>query len=95
MKFDYSNIPAPWIESYGSVKPNLDYPPKTMAEAVLDTAKADPEFTALSFMGRKIPYSALAANIHLAAKAFYALGVRPGQRVLVCLPNVPQAIYCL
>ena len=95
MKFDYSNIPSPWLESYGAVKPNLDYPPKTMAEAVLDTAKADSDFTALSFMGRKIPYSTLAANIHLAAKAFYALGVRPGQRVLVCLPNVPQAIYCL
>ena len=95
MKFDYSNIPAPWIESYGSVKPNLDYPPKTMAEAVLDTAKADPEFTALSFMGRKMPYSALAANMHLAAKAFYALGIGAVPSMVHPLSAVGELVFYL
>ena len=95
MRFDYSNVPTPWLSSYDGVSPTLDYPEKSMSAAVLDTAAAEGDFTALSFMGRKISYTEMAGQIELVAKSFYALGVRPGQRVLVCLPNVPQAIYCL
>lgn len=95
MTFDYSNISAPWLSSYGEVPAHLDYSDKTMSQAVLDTAAAEGDFPAMTFMGRKISYTELAENIELTARSFYALGVRTGQRVLVCLPNVPQAIYCL
>ena len=95
MKFDYSNVPTPWLSSYDGVPPTLDYTDKTMAQAVLDMAAAEGKFPALSFMGRKIGYSEMADSIHLVAKSLYALGIRPGHRILVCLPNVPQAIYCL
>ena len=95
MKFDYSNVPTPWLSSYDGVPPTLDYTDKTMAQAVLDIADAEGKFPALSFMGRKISYSEMANSIDLLAKSFYALGIRPGHRILVCLPNVPQAIYCL
>ena len=86
---------SPWTSSYGDLPFHLNYSEKSMSETVLATAAADPEFTALSFMGRKIPYKVLAAEIDRTAKAFYNLGIRPGTRVLVCMPNVPQAIYCL
>jgi len=95
MKFDYSNIKAPWLSSYDGVPPTLDYSEKSMSEAVLDMAAAEKDFTALTFMGRKISYSRMAEEIELTARSFKALGIRPGQRVLVCLPNVPQAVYCL
>ncbi|MBP5559566.1 MAG: AMP-binding protein [Bacteroidales bacterium] len=95
MKFDYSNISMPWRDSYGDVPSSLEYSEKTMSEAVLAMAEAEKDYPALTFMGRKISYSDMAAAIDLTARSFYALGVRPGQRVLVCLPNVPQAIYCL
>ncbi len=95
MKFDYSNISMPWRDSYGDVPPSLEYSEKTMSEAVLAMAEAEKDYPALTFMGRKISYSDMASAIDLTARSFYALGVRPGQRVLVCLPNVPQAIYCL
>lgn len=95
MKFDYSNVATPWLSSYDGVPPTLDYTDKTMSEFILDVAKEEGKYPALSFMGRKISFTEMAANIELVAKAFYAIGVRPGQRVLVCLPNVPQAIYCL
>ncbi len=95
MKFDYSNVPTPWLSSYDGVPPTLDYTEKTMSGAILDMAAAEGGYPALTFMGRKISFAEMAANIDLVARSFYALGVRPGQRVLVCLPNVPQAIYCL
>ena len=95
MKYKLDNVSTPWLESYGEVPSNLDYSEKTMSEVVLDTASREGDFPALSFMGRKISYKSLAENIDLVARAFYSIGVRAGQRVLVCLPNVPQAIYCL
>lgn len=95
MKYKLDNVSTPWLESYGEVPSNLDYSEKTMSELVLETASREGDFPALSFMGRKISYKSLAENIDLVARAFCSIGVRAGQRVLVCLPNVPQAIYCL
>ena len=95
MKFDYSNVAAPWRSSYDGVPPTLDYSEKTMSEAVLHMAETEKDYPAMTFMGRKISYTEMARNIELVARSFKALGVKPGQRVLVCLPNVPQAIYCL
>lgn len=66
-----------------------------MSGAVLRTASADPSFPALEFMGNSISFRKLAENIERTAKAFHSCGIRKGQRVLICLPNVPQAVYCL
>ena len=95
MKYKLDNVTTPWLSSYGEVPSNLDYSEKTMSEVALETAAIEGDFPALTFMGRKISYSLMAENIDLVARAFYSIGVRAGQRVLVCLPNVPQAIYCL
>ncbi len=90
-----NTVKEPWLKSYGEVPFHLNYPEKTMSEVVLGTAGKEKDFPALAFMGRKIAFASLAENIDVIARAFYAIGVRPGNRVLVCLPNVPQAIYCL
>ena len=86
---------TPWLSSYGDVPFNLKYSDKSMALTVKDTAEREKDFPALSFMGRKISYSSLSRQIDSTAKAFHHLGIKAGQRVLVCLPNVPQAVYCL
>ena len=95
MNFHYDNIPTPWLGSYGEVPFHLNYPEISMSGAVYATAAAEPDFPALSFFGREIPYHTLVEECDRTARAFHALGIRPGMRVLVCLPNVPQAIYCL
>ena len=95
MKYKLDNVATPWLESYGEVAPNLDYSEKTISQAVLETAAAEKDYPALTFMGKATSYTRLAAEIDRVAKSFYALGVRPGSRVLVCLPNVPQAVFYL
>lgn len=90
-----NNIATPWLSSYGDLPFHLEYSEETMSGAVLGTAAREKDFPALAFMGRKISFNNLADNIDLVARAFYSIGVRPGDRVLVCLPNVPQAVYCL
>ena len=95
MKYKLDNVSAPWLDSYGEVAPNLNYSEKTISAAVLDVAAVEKDFPALTFMGKATSYTRLAKEIDRVARSFYALGVRPGQRVLVCLPNVPQAVFCL
>ena len=82
----------PWLEHYGNVPHHLEYPQATMSGQILQTAARLPEADALSFMGRKISYAAMAQQIERAACAFWALGIRKGMRVMLCLPNVPQTV---
>ena len=95
MQYKLDNVATPWLESYGGVAPNLDYSENTMSEAVLETAAKEKDFPALTFMGKATSFTRLAAELDRVGRAFYALGVRPGTRVLICLPNVPQAVFCL
>ena len=95
MKYRLDNVATPWMDSYGEVAPNLDYSEKTISGAIMDTAAREKDFPALTFMGKATSYTRLAAEIDRVARAFHALGIRPGTRVLVCLPNVPQAVFCL
>lgn len=86
---------TPWISHYGDVPFHLEYPKDSMSGVVLATAEKYPTLPALSYMGRIIPYSLLEKNIKITAKAFASIGIKEGDTVTVCLPNVPQAIYCL
>ncbi len=84
---------APWLKSYGDVKFNLKYPDCSLSKRVYQTAAKHPNTVALTFQGKKITYKELVANVDLTAKSLSALGVKKGDRVTVCLPNMPQAIY--
>ena len=86
---------TPWISHYGDVPFHLEYPKDSMSGVVLATAEKYPTLPALSYMGRIIPYSLLEKNIKITAKAFASIGIKEGDKVTVCLPNIPQAIYCL
>ena len=86
---------TPWVSHYGDVPFHLEYPKDSMSGVVLATAEKYPTLPALSYMGRIIPYSLLEKNIKITAKAFASIGIKEGDTVTVCLPNVPQAIYCL
>ena len=88
-------IKAPWLKDYGEVQFHLEYPQGSMSRVVLDTAATYPEYAALSFMGKITKYRELARNIDLCAKALKAIGVKENDHVCICLPNMPQAVYCL
>lgn len=81
---------APWQSSY---------PPGLAADAELAafTIHAIPERAAerwgdkaaIDFRGREISYAELAREVDAAARAFLELGVKPGDRVALFLPNTP------
>lgn len=71
----------------------LDYPNGSMYGLVCARAKENPELRALEYFSRGFSYRRLVFHIDRAAAAFFAAGVRRGDRVSLCLPNIPQAVF--
>ncbi len=82
-----------WHKSYAAgVKKTIDYEKVTISEALARSAKNFPDKTALNYMGKRISYQELDDHVNRFAKALKDLGINPGDKVGVCLPNIPQVI---
>jgi long-chain acyl-CoA synthetase len=88
MSFDRS-----WHKSYAPGVPrDPAFEKVTMPEFLTRTAQRFPSRTALIFMGKKITYRELEALVNRFAKALLGLGVKPGDKVAMLLPNMPQLV---
>ncbi|MDO5124199.1 MAG: AMP-binding protein [Eubacteriales bacterium] len=85
----------PWDEFYKGIDVNINYPDSSLFGAVCEAMEKNPKATALVYMGRKITYSQLVEESLRFADLFRRLSVKPGEMVAVCLPNIPEAVYCL
>ncbi|MCL2786163.1 MAG: AMP-binding protein [Methanomassiliicoccaceae archaeon] len=83
---------APWIRHYGNVPPTLDYPADTVYDVLRKAAEGHHDRCAYEFMGSKTSYSELMSDIDMVASSLVAMGVGKGDRVVICLPNTPQAV---
>ena len=87
-----SEVKAPWLNNYGDIPKTLTYFEGTMWELVEEAADSRPTHIAYDFMGRSTTYGKFKADVHTCAKALRAAGVKPNDRVTVCMPNCPQAV---
>ena len=86
---------APWLNSYGEVPFHLDYPDISMSDALFESARKYPDQVALTFQEKDTTFAQLVPQIRQAEKAFRAIGIKEGDTVTVCLPNMPQTVICL
>jgi len=84
---------TPWADYMDEIPLHLDYFDGTMVEAVEAVAEKMPGSIAFDFMGKKTTYKDFFASIEKCAKALKTIGVRPGDRVTIAMPNCPQALY--
>ena len=83
----------PWLRYYEDHVPeHLNYPHLVMPELLERAARERPESPAILFKGRRITYRELNQSVDRFSAALQGLGVRPGDRVAVHLPNCPQFI---
>ena len=73
---------------------HLTYPEATMYELVEQVAKQYSDELAYEFYNKQTSYAQFIRRIGRAARALWAFGVRPGDAVTICLPNIPQALDC-
>jgi len=82
-----------WHKSYPQAVPKaLTYEDITMPEILARSAKIFPDRIALLFMGKKIRYDELDRLVNQCANALKQIGVKPGDRVSLLLPNIPQIV---
>lgn len=70
----------------------IDYPNSSMVEQVYLSNEKAPQAIAYQFQGKKTTYNDFVKKIERTAKAFFAAGIRRGDRVTICMPNTPQAV---
>lgn len=86
-------VTRPWLKSYGSYTPITCPIPRQPLHKFLEVA-ADriPKNIATVFYGSTLTYQQLDHRVNQFAHALHGLGVRPGDRVMLVLPNMPQMI---
>jgi len=85
---------APWLRYYGDTPATIDYPHATMYQMVAKAAREYPDNTAYVFQGKKTSFAQFHERILATARGLYAMGIRKGDRVTVCMANTPQAVDC-
>jgi long-chain acyl-CoA synthetase len=82
-----------WYKSYRPEVPkSLDYEDMSMVDILSRTAKNFPDRNALIYMGKKITYRELDKLVIQFANVLIEIGVKPGDRVSLLLPNIPQIV---
>ncbi len=83
----------PWLKSYGAYTPHTVPIPRQPLHKFLEAARDwKPKRTATVFYGSTLTYRQLDWRVNQFAHALHGLGVGPGERVMVVLPNMPQMI---
>ena len=87
---------APWREHYPeNVPTHLGYPARAAWCLLKRAAEESPDRVACWHMDESWTYAELWNRAQAAATRFTALGVRPGHRVALMLPNMPIAMNSL
>ncbi|GAB4197909.1 MAG: long-chain fatty acid--CoA ligase [Roseiflexaceae bacterium] len=85
----------PWLASYPAAVPHHFSPPdRTLPDLLAQAARDFPETAAIEFYGRTISYAELDKLATRCGEALRHAGVARGERVVLVLPNVPQAVIC-
>jgi long-chain acyl-CoA synthetase len=83
----------PWLQFYEPHVPaHIDYPRTTLPAALSDKAARYPNQVALIFKGARMTYRQLDDAVDRLAAGLQILGVEPGDRVALLLPNCPQFV---
>ncbi len=78
----------PWLASYApGVPATVDVPDESLVDGVLRAARERPGHVAVDFLGETTTYGELADQIARGAEALRRLGVGPGDRVALAMPN--------
>lgn len=83
----------PWLGAYArGVPASLAYPEIPLDALLSETARRFPGRTATFFFGARRRYADLEAKASRFAAGLARIGVEPGERVALCLPNCPQYV---
>ena len=72
---------------------NIDYSNLSLYGFLVKLSESRMDLEALEYFGKKFTYSSLINNIDKTANALIVAGVKKGDKVSICLPNTPEAVF--
>jgi long-chain acyl-CoA synthetase len=82
-----------WTHNYApGVPAEVEVPRETVVDLLVGAADRFPDRAALDFFGATTSYAQLRSAVARAAEVLRGLGVRPGDRVALVMPNCPQHV---
>ena len=88
-----AEVERPWARSYAPGVPlDIEVPEESLVDLLESSAARFAENVALDFFGATTTYAELAAQVQRAAEGLRRLGIGPGDRVALVLPNCPQHV---
>lgn len=88
-----TNPDRPWLRHYDAAVPHhLEYPSIPLYRLLDDSAARQPDHPCTNFFGKRLSYRAVKEASDRLAASLQGMGVRPGDRVALLLPNSPQFI---
>ncbi|EGL84114.1 AMP-dependent synthetase and ligase [Caldalkalibacillus thermarum TA2.A1] len=83
----------PWLKHYPPEIPaSLEYPDAVVPDLLKEAYEKKPDNIAIRFLGKQLTYAELYHAAVDCARALVKLGVKPGDRVSIMLPNCPQYV---
>lgn len=91
----YASIDKPWLKYYSEEAIKKDFEPMSIYQLMKSRNIGHESEIALDYFGKKITYGELLKNIDITAKALIELGVKKGEVVMLCMPNIPETEYLI
>ena len=82
-----------WLPFYDREKNAIKFTTKSIYNYMKDEVGEDTDYIALNYFENRISYSEMFNNINICARALRSYGIKPGDIVTICLPNMPEALY--
>ncbi len=83
----------PWLKYYSREERKINFTNKSIYEFMREGVGSDLSYFALNYFENRITYDELLKNIDVVAKALREYGVKKGDIITICMPNMPEAIY--
>ena len=83
----------PWLSYYSRKERKITFTKKSIYNFMKDSVGEDKDFYALNYFDTRITYYDFFKYIDICARGLREYGVKEGDIVTICMPNMPEAIY--
>lgn len=83
----------PWLDYYSREERSIEFTKKSIYHYMKDSVGEDKDLIALNYFDNRITYFDFFKSINVCARGLREFGVKEGDIVTLCMPNMPEAIY--
>ena len=83
----------PWLDYYSREEKSIKFTNKSIYDYMIDEVGNDKDFICLNYFDNRISYNDFLNNIDMCSRSLREFGVKEGDIVTICMPNMPEAIY--